>query len=71
VDAALTGIEAKHDFAQAQAIPTAGRIGNEDRVHRRASIVQVQIIVFPRGWTQRLWQLAQVSDKMKMCLFEM
>ena len=28
VDAALAGIEAKHHFAQAQAVPASGRIGN-------------------------------------------
>ena len=33
VDAAFAGIEAEHDFAQAQAIPAARRIGNQNRVH--------------------------------------
>ena len=29
LDAALAGIEAEHDFAQAQAVPAASGIGNE------------------------------------------
>ena len=33
VDAAFAGIEAKHHFAQAQAIPAALGIGNRERVH--------------------------------------
>ena len=33
VDAAFTGIEAKHDFAEAQAVPAAFGIGNGKRVH--------------------------------------
>jgi hypothetical protein len=34
VDAALSGIEAKHHFAKAQTIPAALRIGEYDRVHK-------------------------------------
>jgi hypothetical protein len=33
VDAAFTGIEAQHDFAEAETVPTAGRRGNNDFVH--------------------------------------
>ncbi len=34
VDAALAGIEAEHDLAQAEAVPAARRVGNEKFFHR-------------------------------------
>jgi hypothetical protein len=33
VNAALTGIEAEHNFAEAQAVPAAGRVENEKFFH--------------------------------------
>jgi hypothetical protein len=33
VDAALAGIEAKHDLAEAEAVPAARGIGNGERFH--------------------------------------
>ena len=39
MNAAFAGIEAKHDFAQAQAVPAAVRIRNRERVHGFEPIV--------------------------------
>ncbi len=38
VDAAFAGIEAKHDFAQAQAVPAAIGIGNREWIHGQTII---------------------------------
>ncbi|MGD0829889.1 MAG: hypothetical protein ABR907_03020 [Terracidiphilus sp.] len=46
VNAPVAGIEAEHDFAQAQTIPAATSFGNFDCIHRSVNSVQSHIIAF-------------------------
>jgi hypothetical protein len=39
VDASFAGIEAQHDLAKAEAIPSTSGIGNQNRIHKNKSTV--------------------------------